>query len=167
MIPHSFLCLLSLLLLITTSAGAADEKARLAELDAFWAIVSKTVKQGDFEGYAATCHKEGILVSGSKKTSYPLSQALAKWKQGFLDTATGKQSSSVEFRFSQRLGDDTTAHESGIFLYAFQAPGKELKQEYIHFECLLVKKNDGWKTLMEYQKSPATETEWNALKSSK
>jgi len=151
------------LLLLTSTSGAADEKARIAQLDAFWSMVSRTVKEGDFKGYAATCHEEGILVSGSKKTSNPLRKALARWKQEFVDTAAGKRNSSVEFRFSQRFGDETTAHESGIFLYAFKVPGEELKKEYVHFECLLVKKADGWKTLMEYQKSSATEAQWKAL----
>ena len=153
-----------MLLLLTSTAGAADEKARTAELDAFWTIVSRTVKEGDFKGYAATCHEEGILVSGNKKTSHPLRKALARWKKDFVDTAAGQRSSSVEFRFSQRFGDDTTAHETGIFLYSFKVPGEERKKEYVHFECLLTKKADGWKTLMEYQKSSATEAQWKALK---
>ena len=155
-------CLLLTLLLVATPAGA-DETKRTAELDTYWATVSAAVKEGDFEAYAATCHAEGVLVTGKKKTSYPLTKALAGWKQGFVDTAAGKQNSSVEFRFSQRFGDETTAHETGIFLYSFKTPGEELKKKSVHFEALLVKKADGWKILMEYQKSPATEAEWKQL----
>jgi hypothetical protein len=33
------------------------------------------------------------------------------------DEFVGKVKATVEFRFSQRLGDETTAHETGIFLY--------------------------------------------------
>jgi hypothetical protein len=151
------------LLLLASPTQADDGKARTAALDAYWATVSKAVREGDFEAYAATCHPEGILVSGNKKSSYPLAKALAKWKQEFVDTAEGKRSADVVFRFSQRFSDETTAHETGIFLYSFKTPGEELKKEYVHFECLLVKKADGWKTLMEYQKSPATEAEWKSL----
>jgi len=60
------------------------------ELNAYWAEVSRSVKEGDFAGYSATCHPLGILVSGNKKTSYPLATALAKWKQGFEDTKAKK-----------------------------------------------------------------------------
>lgn len=35
------------------------------------------------------------------------------------------------------------------------------RDDYVHFEMLLVKRN-GWKLLMEYQKGPATEEEWDA-----
>ena len=140
----------------------ADETSRLAELDAYWARVSRAVKEGDFELYVSTCHKDGVLVSGVKQQCCPLTKALARWKQDFVDAKAGKTNTSVVFRFRQRLGDETTAHESGIFLYtATGADGKNIRKSYIHFEALLLKR-DGWKIMMEYQKSEATVEEWNA-----
>lgn len=152
------------LAVLTTAVIADDEKARLAELDAYWAEVSRTVKEGDFEGYAAGCQEEAVFVSGIKKAAYPLSKALARWKKEFDDTKAGKRTSNVTFRFSQRLGDATTAHETGMFVYSFQQGNEEPRKEFIHFEALLVKKQGGWKTLMEYQKSAGTEAEWAALR---
>jgi len=148
----------------TNAADPELSKTRLAELDAYWAVVSKAVNTGDFEAYSATCHPEGVLVSGGKQMSQPLAAALARWKQEFTDTRDGKMKASVEFRFSRRIGDATTAHETGIFLYTAQPEGGPPKAEHIHFEALLVKKADSWKILMENQKGPATEAEWQALK---
>ena len=145
------------------SARAAEDEVRLGELDAFWAEVSRAVREGDFEGYKATCHEAGVLVSGSSQTSHPLSEALARWKQGFGDTKAGKIKANVEFRFSQRLGDGTTAHETGIFCYSTVDSEGKRKDQYIHFEGLLVK-NGKWKTLMEYQKSKATLKDWKSLR---
>lgn len=164
-----FLCQLILITLsatILTLSAPAEEAAspRLADLDLYWNQVSKAVKEGDFAAYCATCHPEAVLVTGTKKTSYPLTQALARWKKEFDDTKSGARQSEVVFRFSQRLGDATTAHETAIFRYSFREGGGEWKHEYVNLEALLVKKQDGWKILMEYQKSPATEAEWNALK---
>ena len=139
---------------------------RVAELNAFWTEVSRSVGEGDFEAYQASCHPEGVLVSGSKKTSSPLSEALVRWKKEFIATKSGAMKASVEFRFSQRLGDATTAHETGIFLYSSADPDGKSTQEYIHFEVLLVKKDGHWKTLMEYQKSKASRNEWDALSKS-
>ena len=80
-----------------------------------------------------------------------------------MDTKAGKTKASVVFRFRQRLGDEATAHESGIFLYtATDADGKDTRK-YVHFEALLLKR-DGWKTMMEYQESKATVEEWNGLR---
>ena len=140
-----------------------DTKARLAELDAYWEEVSRSVNEGDFEGYKATCHKEGVLVSGTQKVSYPLSDALVRWEEGFKASQKGELKASVEFRFSQRIGDKTTAHETGMFLYSTVDSKGLSKQEYIHFQALLVKREGSWTIMMEYQKSKATRTEWDAL----
>ena len=49
------------------------------ELDEYWARVSKAVKTGDLEAYRATCHPDGVLVSGKSAKSELLSQALFRW----------------------------------------------------------------------------------------
>ncbi len=141
-----------------------DEQARLKELDAYWAEVSRAVNQGDFEAYKATCHGDAVLVSESKLMSQPLAVALARWSNDFANTRDGKISSKVEFRFSKRFGDATTAHENGIFRFTAQKPGAEPTVEYIHLEALLVKRGGTWKILMENQTGPATAAEWDALK---
>ncbi len=143
------------------------DSLRIAELDKFWTELARTVREGDFEGYAATYHEDAVVVfaSGKNKTSIPVAKALAGWKQGFLDTKTGKNVSDVKFRFSQRIGDDTTAHETGIFVYTSSDSTGENKVQYrVHFEMLLVKRNNKWLGVMEYQKSYATEEEWEAIK---
>ncbi|MCF7734442.1 MAG: hypothetical protein K9N23_22355 [Akkermansiaceae bacterium] len=156
---------LSVILCGTRLAFAADaQDPRLAELDGFWAKVSRAVGKGDFESYKATCHPEGVLVSGTQKTSSPLADALVRWEKDFTATKSGAVKATVAFRFSQRLGDETTAHETGIFRYSTADPAGTRSQEYIHFEALLVKRNGSWQTLMEYQKSMATQEEWDALK---
>ena len=71
--------------------------------------------------------------------------------------------SDVEFRFSKRMGDQMTAHETGMFRYSSQKEGEETKVAYIHLEALLVKKKS-WLILMEYQKSAGTKAEWDRLK---
>ena len=141
----------------------ADDASRITELNAYWNEVSRSVREGDFEGYSASCHPDGFLVAGESKKSQPLSAALARWKQGFADTKAGKIKASVEFRFATRLGDATTAHETGMFLYmTIDATGK-VTRHYIHMEGLLTKKNGRWLMLMEYQKTNGTEDEWNKL----
>ncbi len=167
---HIFLSVLMMFALVTggfaadQAAPSPQDKDRLRELDAYWAEVSRTVGEGDFEGYKATCHEQGVLVAGIKKTSQPLAKALARWKQEFDDTKAGKMKASVAFRFGSRIGDADTAHETGIFIYTAQAADGKRTEEYIHFEALLIKQEGKWKILMEYQKSKATQKEWEAMK---
>jgi hypothetical protein len=78
------------------------------------------------------------------------------------DTKAGKATAGVEFRFSQRLRDASTAHYTGIFHYWFAPKDGERTDSYVHFEGLLIKKTGEWKMVMEYQKQPATAQEWAA-----
>ena len=97
------ICIFALLSLLNHTQelfAAQEEEARLVELDAYWAEVSRAVSEGDFEGYKATCHEQGVLVSGTKKTSYPLSEALVRWEKDFTATKAGKIKAKMEFRFS-------------------------------------------------------------------
>lgn len=143
------------------------DSLRLAELDLFWTKLANTVQEGDFDGYKAAYHDDAVVIfaSGKNNVSIPISKALEGWRQGFMDTKMGKTKDSVQFRFSQRIGDDTTAHETGIFIYTSSDINGEVKAKFtIHFEMLLVKRNNGWVSMMEYQKANATDEEWAALK---
>jgi ketosteroid isomerase-like protein len=141
----------------------APETRRLQQLDAFWSEVSRSVTAGDFAAYAATCDPEGVLVSGVKKSSAPLADALKRWKKDFDATKSGGMKASVTFKFSQRFNDATTAHETGIFLYSATGADGKQTHTYVHFEALLLKREDGWKIVMEYQKANATRAEFEAL----
>lgn len=159
--------LLHLITSLSVIAQTPDLNRIYAIDNTYWSEISRTVKQGDFEGYKATCHNNAVLVTtvGTTKLSYPMTTALAKWKQGFENTKNGKQLDNVQFRFSQRLGDETTAHETGIFYFTSRdSNGKLLSESFTHLEALLVKEGGRWLCLMEYQKSKATKEEWDALK---
>lgn len=157
---RSTLLLVPAVILTVPFSRADDGAARLAELDHYWAAVAQSVKTGDFAAYQAGCHPEGVLVSEKLKRSEPMSAALARWRQGFDDTKAGRTRAGVEFRFTRRMGDATTAHETGVFLYTFTDAAGQTKRDYVKFEALLVKGAGGWKILMEYQKEAATEEEW-------
>ena len=126
----------------------------------------KTVQEGDFEGYSNLYVKDaiGVFTARKNKTSMPMTKALAKWKKGFDDAKSGKIKADVEIRFYQRVGSETTAHESGIYNYReYDQSGKIITNYFGHLEMLLIKTNNVWKMIMEYQKIDATEDEWNKL----
>ncbi len=139
------------------------ETKRIAELDAYWTEVSRAVKTGDFQNYKTTFHAKAVLVAGTKGTSYPIAQALNRWKTEFDDTKAGDIEASVDFRFSHRYGDMQTAHEAGVFLYTQKKKDREPIQEYVAFEALLVKENGNWQMLMEYQIKGVTKEDWDKL----
>lgn len=151
-----------------TTAQTQNDTQRIQELNTYWKTLSKTVKEGDYKGYGAMYHTDAVVVfaTGSKKTSVPIEDALAGWKKGFDETKAGNRNDTAEFRFSQRIGNTTTAHETGIFRFTTRDASHKVTGTYIvHFEMLLVKKEGKWYGLMEYQKTKATEAEWDALES--
>ena len=150
--------------MIFALSAHADETKRLAELDKYWKEVVRCVESGDFAGYKATIHTDGVLVVGISKRSLPLADALKSWEKEFALTKAGKSKTQLEFRWSERYGDATTAFETGMFRYAATtADGKPI-EEYIDFEGLLVKRNGKWLIIMEYQKAKGTKEAWEKLK---
>ena len=162
-----FKLLSSVLLIFLVGCSSVQQKGtkdRITELDEYWAEVSRCVNEGDFEGYKATIHDEGVLILGMRDKAEPLAEALKRWKVEFDDTKSGKIKAGVTFRVNKRLGDATTAFEKGMFLY-YQVKADGTKTvAYIHMEALLVKQSDGWKIIMENQMSRGTKEEWDKLK---
>ena len=146
-------------LFLTASATA---QSVTQELDAYWAEVSRTVAEGDFEGYSALYHPDAVLVFAAQNASVSLDQALAGWKAGFDQTKAGELTASVEFRFERRLNSATTAHETGIFHYMAESD-EGVSGAMVHFTALMVKKDGRWLMLMENQKELATMEEWETM----
>ena len=167
--------LLSLLLILSTSLSFTlllppntapyQDTDRLKALDQYWAEVSRTVREGDYEGYGALYHEDAVVIFATRgnKSSMAISEALAGWKPGFDDTKAGKIKANVDFRFSQRIGNENTAHETGVFAYSSEDNAGNKSGDYVAFEMLLVKKNGKWLGMMEYQKNRVTQAEWDAL----
>lgn len=70
---------------------------------------------------------------------------------------------TVEFRFSRRQDDTTTAFEAGIFKYTVIAKSGVSTPNFHPFEALLVKTNGQWRLVMERQFEAVTQAEWDRL----
>ena len=155
----SFVCFATLALMLCLPSSAAAQVTD--ELDAYWAELSRTVEEGDYEGYGALYHPDAVLVAAGS-ASMPIADALAGWKQGFVDTAEGKANAGVVFRFTERVNSETTAHETGMFAYSFAPTGEDAQGSAVHFTALLVKRDGEWLMVMEHQKQAVTDEEWAA-----
>ena len=150
-------------LILTLSNITAQETSVALEIDTAWEKLKKTISKGDFNSFKSVYHQDAIFVNGILKKSYPIKNAFDGWKQGFDDTKSGIISAHLDVRFSQRLYDNFSAHETGIFhYYTINKEGKQ-SDSYVHFESLWVKKNNKWLMIMEYQKSSTDKDEWNEL----
>ena len=156
--------MLKLVLLTMLFTGSAIAQNRISELNAYWNVVKEKVEAGDVAGYGSTFHEDGVLVSESSESCYALKKALIRWKEGLEKTAKGLTKVKLDFRFSERLGDDDSAFEKGIFRYELIDENGQNSVRFIQFDALLVKKEGKWQIMLEHQKLPATKEEWLALK---
>ena len=86
-----------------------------------------------------------------------------KWQDGLKKANKGLTQVNLDFRFSERTRDITTAFEKGIFRHELLDENCRRTERFIHFDALLTKKNGKWQIMLEHQKLPATKEEWLAL----
>lgn len=159
MIPKTSPALVLVLLAFAPSPTAAQVTA---ELDALWAQVVESVRTGDPELYLSTYHPDAIFVSARRGITRKVSADVEANASAWADTREGRTRRGLEFRFTDRLHDEDSAHEVGIFRYSSTESDGSTRVVLIHFEAALVKKDGRWLQLLEYQKSDATQAEWEA-----
>ena len=151
------------LMVILLIQSVYAEDSVINELNAAWNKLEQTVSNGDFRSFKSVYHRDAVLVNGISKSSYPIKKAFEGWQQGFTDTKSGEITAHLDVKFSERVFDEFSAHETGVFHYYTINKKGQQSDTYVHFESLWVKKNNRWIMMMEYQKSRSDETEWNTL----
>jgi hypothetical protein len=140
----------------------AQTESIVAELDAFWAGVVKSVVEWSLPAQKATYHPDAVGMYGTAD-SYTTSSIWAGFAKREADTSAVEaldRRRILEFRFSSRVHDASTAHEVG--LYHFWAEGRE--HYYGTVDSYLVKKDGRWLILVEIQlEPPMTKADWDAL----
>ena len=129
--------------------------------DSLYHEIIRTVDEVDFKAMAAAYHPDAVLVTG--KTTMPIGVVMKRWTEEGEKFQKEGGTASVLFRFSDRKVNESTAFETGIFLYSTTDKDGTVKASYSHFQDLNVKKDGQWLTIMEHQLNSATEAEWNAL----
>ncbi len=152
------------LVLALTAPAAAQTDSIIAELDAFWAEVSRTVAEGDDVGVKATYHPDAVWVRGdpAQISAMPRSE---EGSAGSARTRAGEQAPGVAFRFSSRLHDSTTAHEVGMVHFWNDVGDEPRRHNYGLLDSYLVKKDGRWMILVEIQRWNLPEADWQALAS--
>lgn len=151
------------LLLALLAFAPLPAKAQVAtELDALWARVAQSVVTGNPDLYLSTYHPDAIFVSARRGITRTVAEDVEANRAAWNDTREGRARRSVEFRFTERLHSQTSAHEVGIFRYASTEADGSTRVVLIHFEAALVKKDGAWLQLLELQTSDATVAEWEA-----
>jgi hypothetical protein len=147
---------------VCLTGAAAQPASSTQEIDrTVWSVISKTVAEDDIVGMGKLYAPDAVLVTPKETT--PIKQALDRWGRDMVAAKGRGDRATVEFRFSVRQDNATTAFEAGMFKYTQITKAGVSKPQYIPFEALLVKTGGQWRMLMERQLPAVTQAEWDKL----
>jgi len=159
------LALLAPALPCAASAQTDTAAARLASSNAIdadvWTVITRTVATADINGMAATYHPDAVVVTPGR--TVPIGEQIPRWGKGMVDAGQRRETASVEFRFSRRVDNATTAFETGMFKYTVSDSTGKSTAYPIPMEVLLVRVDGKWRILMERQFAAADLAAWNQL----
>jgi len=157
------IALIAIVLWSAAVSGASQSAAASsAEIDRdVWSVFVATVAADDIVGMGRAYFPDAVLVS--PKGTRPIKATLEGWGRDMVAAKSRGDRATVEFRFSRRQDDSTTAFEAGIFKYTVIARSGASTPKFYPFEELLVKTDGKWRVLMERQFDPVTEDAWDKL----
>ncbi|MGE3343306.1 MAG: hypothetical protein AB7L71_07705 [Vicinamibacterales bacterium] len=120
-----------------------------------------TVASDDIAGMGRLYLPDAVLVS--PKATAPIKDTLERWGRDMIAAKAKGNRATVEFRFTQRLDNATTAFDSGLFKYTVIEKSGASRSNYYPFEMLLAKVNGQWRILMERQFAEVSQAEWDKL----
>ena len=154
---------LSSMLVLSAAASQAPSAAQSLEIDQqVWSPIAATVAADDIVGMGRLYFPEAVVVT--PKGTTPIKGMLEKWGKDMVAAKARGDRATVEFRFSLRQDDSTTAFEAGMFKYTVITKAGTSTPQYIPFEALLGKSSGSWRVLMERQLPAVTQAEWDKLK---
>ena len=148
--------------ILVISAGASQTPPVSSEIDrGIWSVFTATVANEDIVGMGRVYFPEAVLVT--PKGTTPIKQTLERWGRDMAAAKARGDKATVEFRFSLRQDDSTTAFEAGLFKYTVITKAGVSTPQFVPFEVLLVKSNGAWRVLMERQFAAVAQADWDKL----
>jgi len=126
-----------------------------------WSVFVATVAAADIVGMGRAYSPKAVLVT--PKGTTPIKETLERWGKDMVAAKQKGDRATVEFRFSLRQDDRTTAFQAGIFKYTVIARSGASTPQFYPFEALLEKTGGRWRVLMERQFAAVTQADWDKL----
>ena len=126
-----------------------------------WSVFVATVASDDIVRMGEAYFPNAVVVMPN--TTSPIKETLDRWGKDMVAAKAKGNRATVEFRFSRRQDDATTAFEAGIFRYTVIEKSGTKTSKCYPFEVLLGKTNGKWRVLMERQFAEVPQAEWDKL----
>ena len=120
-----------------------------------------TVAADDIVGMGNVYFPDAVVVR--PRGTQPIKQTLEGWGRDMVAAKAKGSRATVEFRFSRRQDDASTAFDAGIFKYSVIEKSGASVSKFYPFEELIAKTDGKWRVLMERQFAEVTQEEWDKL----
>lgn len=147
----------TLLPLVATGQMPAPKPANPDTLKAIdqdvWLPFIQAFSEGNADAYIGLHSKHLIRPMGDAKRIEPYDKWSAGTRGMFKSFADRGTKVGIDFRFLERIANDDTASERGIFEFSLTNPKGETQKSYGKFHVILRKDEGKWKILMDYDSS--------------
>jgi len=143
-----------------TAPTAVAPSSREIDLQV-WSVFVATVAADDIVGMGNVYFPDAVLVR--PRGTQPIKQTLEGWGRDMVAAKAKGSRATVEFRFSRRQDDASTAFDAGIFKYSVIEKSGASVSKFYPFEELIAKTDGKWRVLMERQFAEVTQEEWDKL----
>ena len=129
----------------------AQQSEQLLQINSqVWEKFYKAFEDLDYRLMAEIHTKDLVRIPANQHTILDYDTYINNYKTQFHQAREDKISQSISLRFLERITNDSTASERGIYRFSIN-PGAENEQHYYgKFHVLLVKRDNSWKILMDY-----------------
>lgn len=145
---------LSIIFIALFSIGLSysQTKTNLQDINATWAKFYKAFETLDYTLMAEIHAKDLVRVSGGKRI-IDYDTYINNYKAGFERDKAAEQTSEISLRFFERINNETTASERGIYKL-IRNKGTEKEQAYYgQFHVIFKKIDNEWKITLDYDSS--------------
>ncbi len=138
-----------LLLLFTSNTISAQKAENLKAINEVWAKFYKAFETLDHTLMAEIHSKDLVRVSGGKRI-LDYDTYINNYKISFEQSKQTQQTSNITLRFFERLNNDTTASERGIYRLTRNKGTENERSYYGQFNVILKKIDSEWKITLDY-----------------
>lgn len=141
-----------LLFTLYTNHADAQNLENLKEINQVWDKFYKAFETQDYS-LMADIHSEKLIRISGGQSIIDYDTYISNYEVGFKRDVNNKDTSTISLRFFERINNNSTASERGIYkLIRNQGKANE-KMYYGQFHVILTKDNGIWKITMDYDSS--------------
>ncbi len=141
---------LSILFCIVFSTNShSQSEPHLKDINKVWAKFYLAFETLDSEPMAEIHSKKLIRISGGKRI-LDYKSYITNYKATFQNSKHNNVTNTIALRFFERINNDSTASERGIYKLTRNKGQNNEKSYYVKFHVLFIKEEGAWKILMDY-----------------